>query len=117
MTKITAVRNHVNAASSLASYLKTTGMSNRLASTVKTHCQTRWNTVYLMLESILDNYATICELINEKQQFHSSTTSQSQSTRTKAPIDYLMDINTNAISKIAKYLKPFKDITMNIEGT
>lgn len=120
MTKIECVRTHITAASNLVSYLKKTGLSNSLKTTVKLNCPTRWNTVFMMFQSIVDNYEKIVEVITEKQNAQTTTISRNRirtsDQRTRPPIDYIMDIDISTISGIAKFLKPFKDITVNIEG-
>lgn len=115
MTKVDGLKDMIKIASELVSYLKKTGLSARLDSTVKLHCNTRWNTVYMMFDSIVKNYGKIVDLLAEKSSAMSSC-SQSQSKTQKTPTDYVSPIDINAMSRIAEFLKPFKEMTIVMEG-
>lgn len=71
MVKGHLAKTHIAAALSLTSYMKRTGLSNKLESTVKLNCPTRWNTVYNMIHSITVNYGDMyCQRFNRKTKCH-----------------------------------------------
>lgn len=106
------VKKIIAAASDLASYIKNGGLCKRLNSTLKTFSKTRWNSVSIMFDSIIENYAKIVDILTEKQrELNSSRTSQN-----KQPLDYISHVDISAMSEIADFLKPFKQISVKLEG-
>lgn len=127
MIKGDLAKKNIAAASSLTSYLKRTGLSNKLESTAKLNCPTRWNTVHNMIHSITVNYENIVNVLTEKE--NAITENRSRSLRAgidsqvdpaeghnKQPLEYLSNININVLADMEKVLVFFKDITANLEG-
>lgn len=114
MIQYEEAKSIVSAASELTAYMKNCGLCVRLAKTLKTYCHTRWNSVYLMFASIIENYTRIVEVLTEKNIAQSSTLGRSSSQ--KKPLDYLLNIDITAIQEITNFLKPFKEMTMHLEG-
>lgn len=107
------VKKIIAAASDLASYVKNGGLCKHLNSTLKTYSKTRWNSVSIMFESIIKNYSKIVDVLTEKQGEQSNS---SRSSQNKQPLDYISNIDISAMSEIATFLKPFKNISDNLEG-
>lgn len=111
---LSEVKGIIAAASELTSYLKNAGLCAYLNSTLKTYSITRWNSVCMMFESIVENYPKIVDILTEKQRQQGNVTRSAQ--RKKQPLDYISSIDISAISEIADFLKPFKNISVNLEG-
>lgn len=119
MLALEDVKKIITAASDLASYVKNAGLCTQLDSTLKTYCKTRWNSVYQMFDSIIKNYAKILNVLGDKQAAQAQTPSyrsNSSSRQHKQPLDYVCDVNLSAIEAIAAFLKPFRDMTLCLEG-
>lgn len=112
MVKEEALKSLISYASELASYMKNGGLCTQLNTTLKTFSRTRWNGVYIMFDSILNNYAKIVEILAEKTEATRSYASSSS----KTPLDYISSIDIGLMTTITKFLKNFHDITQSIEG-
>lgn len=98
----------VKAASKLASYMKDRGLNGKLKTSLKTYTSTRWNSTFMMLNSILENYEGIIEVLNEKQR--------ATKIGPKNLVDMVTCISKNTLNKVCDFLKPFKMITDQIEA-
>lgn len=125
--EVPCVKDHVKAAGELTSYMKNSGLCKHPKSTLKKNGPTRWNSVYMMMSSIVDNFERIVEVLTEKQtavttnisrqaKNRSQSQSQLQRLKEKQPIDYLGPIDINAIAAIAEFLKVFTNLTVRLEG-
>lgn len=115
MLQLREVKSIISAASELVSYVKNSGLCPQLDTTLKTYCKTRWNSVFIMFNSIIHNYARILQVLGDKQAAQSQSTSN-RSTLQKSPLDYVCGINLPKIEAIAVFLKPFRNMTLTLEG-
>ena len=53
----------------LARYFKKSGLNTRLTSVIKQEVSTRWNSLYIMLNSIKLNFNTIKEVLKEQDKY------------------------------------------------
>lgn len=67
MFKNNDVKKLISVASELTSYMKNGGLCNKLDTTLKAYCRTRWNGVYKMFDAILKKFSLIVEALNQKQ--------------------------------------------------
>lgn len=111
MLQLEEVKKIIDAASELTSYVKNAGLCTHLEKTLKTYCKTRWNSVYIMFDSIIQNYGRIFKVLNEKQ-----IANRSSSSSQKLPLDYISNISISTIEDLCHFLKPFRDMTLNLEG-
>lgn len=118
MLSLEEVRKIINAASELVNYVKNGGLCTKLDSTLKKYCKTRWNSVWLMFDSIIRNYAQILNVLGDKQAAQSQNNSYRPSSfsQRKSPLDYVCDLELPAIQVIADFLKPFRNMTVSLEG-
>lgn len=110
MHKVPELKEMISSASELASYLSNSNLSDLLDTTVKNFVPTRWNSVQTMFWSIVQNYHKISEALAAKQGATSNWNGR------KAPLEYLKNINVLQMQLIANFLKPFKSMTINMEG-
>lgn len=54
--------------SKLANYVKNSGLNHKLKRSLKRFTPTRWNSVFIMLESIIESYSDVYELLIMKQR-------------------------------------------------
>lgn len=108
MCKLDHVNGLITKAASLVRYMKITGLNDneQLVSSLKSYCETRFNTVVDMFESIERNYYEIFNLLREKQQ-------KTKQTNLLTKITCLDD---GELKLIIDFLKIFKEITTDIEG-
>lgn len=52
----------------IVKYFKKANLQHKLNTTLKNACPTRWNSNYTMLKSIVDNWATVSQILSENQQ-------------------------------------------------
>lgn len=104
--KVPSVADIIASASSLVSAIKMSGMNCHLYTTLKSHTVTRWNSVYMLLTSILKNYDDLSQLLRAKES----------DTRKYTYLDKLTCLNRTHLSIISEFLKLFKDLTKMLEG-
>lgn len=85
-------------AKSLVTYLKQSGLVNRLSKSVHQETESRWNSKLLMLESIYENFSEISDLLSERQEG-----------------SRLDSIDVNVLPHLIEFLLPFRDASMALE--
>lgn len=124
------VKQLVEKASKLASYMKNYGHNKHLKTSIKTFSKTRWNSVCIMFKSIIDNYEDIVKVLTDIHTAHitkasrigpTSSQSQRRSTDnercgTDNALSYIGDLNIGQMSAYTDFLLKFKDISTTIEG-
>lgn len=78
----------------MVKYVKNTGLNNRLRNTLVSFVDTRWNTVFKMLDSIKTSYADGRCILHERSETNS--------------IDI---IDQSEVEVVAEFLKPFVEMT------
>lgn len=96
----------ISNASSLTNYMKTSGMNTFLPSTLKSFVTTRWNSVYMMLKSIYDNFDEIYNLLLKKEQ----------ETRSYKYVCKIRCMQQSEISEVINFLKIFQQLSINLES-
>lgn len=108
MCKLDYVYGLITKAASLVRYMKITGLNGneQLISSLKSYCETRFNTVVDMFESIERNYYGILNLLQEKQQ----------KTKQTNLLTKITCLDNGELKLIVDFLKIFREITTDIEG-
>lgn len=106
--KETNVQSIITDAASLVRHLKKTGLNYKNNIRVKSYCSTRWNTVYTMLNSIVENYQSIYTSLEQRQS--------SGKRKYRNSLERIERLKKSTLIKIVKFLKPFKEWTDEIEG-
>lgn len=105
MCKSSACEQIVKDSASLVKYMKSTGMNLKLRKSLKSYCETRWNTVFDMLSSIHQNYTDIVTILSEKERISGLS------------ITYkVARISRVDVLEVTDFLELFKSITDNIQG-
>lgn len=86
------IRQLIDASKKLVKYFKHSELNNKLSKSLKQDVQTRWNSVYIMLQSIFDVKDEIKYLLSEKNQSNR-----------------IADIDFEIINQVLEFLKPFKE--------
>lgn len=100
MLQIEDVKNIISKASELVKYVKTAGLCAQLETTLKAHCSTRWNSVFVMFDSIIKNYLKILQILGDKQAAQAQvgrSSSSSSSSSQKAPLEYVCNLDMDAL--------------------
>lgn len=100
------IKDFVTAGASLVRYLKKSGLCNELAESLRSYCETRWNTVYFLFLSILNNYNQIYSILLQREQLTSSVDLTSK----------LTCIPKSDLKHIVDFLELFAMITIIIQG-
>jgi hypothetical protein len=75
----------------LVRHFKHAGLQNKLDRTLKQECPTRWNSTYIMLESILEQYDRVYDILSERRELR-----------------YLSGVNKDLLLAVVDFLKHFK---------
>ena len=75
----------------LVRHFKHAGLQNQLDRTLKQDCPTRWNATYIMLESILEEYDKVHDILGERRELR-----------------YLYAVDKDLLLAVTDFLKHFK---------
>lgn len=109
MCQVPIVREMITNAAALVRYMKKSGLSNdkKLKRALQSFIETRWNTVYYCLQSILDNYNAILEILLEKE----NTSRPTVTLTTK-----LTCLPKSEMENVANLVHVFTKISISIQG-
>lgn len=107
MVKDSEAKQIVSDAAKLVKYIKKAGLNHHFNFTLKSYCETRWSTVYTMLDSILKNYETIYNVLEQRSKDEKSH---------RDCLKHIECIPKSTIIEMVNLLKPFKDWTDIIEA-
>lgn len=92
----------------LCSYMKNSGLNKELKTTLKMCVSTRWNSVYIMINSIIDMYDAVYDLLLSRQR----ALNEMRLKQGRQPENSLTELVTSLcladLVKIRDFLKPFK---------
>lgn len=95
-------------ASKLSSYFKNSGLNKSIKKSLKRFTPTRWNSVYIMLDAIIDGYQEIYDVLVVKQRLMNEVRSKRKLNPDNSLTEMLMVLNLSHITDIRNFLKPFK---------
>jgi len=75
----------------LVRHFKHSGLQNKLDRTLKQDCPTRWNSTYIMLESILEQYDKVYDILSERRELR-----------------FLYAVDKDLLIAVTDFLKHFK---------
>ena len=99
LDKTPALSELLSTAKKLVKYFKHSGLQNSLDTSLKQSIETRWNSNYEMLESILTQYDAVSQLLVANNQY-----------------ERLAPINADTLKTVVKFLQKFKEATNLLEG-
>lgn len=102
------VNDMIKDAQSLIVYMKMCGLNFRNKIVLKSYVHTRWNTVYVMLQSIIDSYRSIFHVLEKRQN--------SGKREHRQCLDRIECLRKSTLLKVAHFLKPFKEWSDRIEA-
>lgn len=91
----------------LVSYIKKVGLNYRCDLRLKSYCETRWSTVYMMLNSVLSKFDDIYKVLEERQR---------QNKKYSDCLQYIECLHKSTLSSIVQFLEPFKTWTDYVEA-
>ncbi|RXN27448.1 N-acetylneuraminate lyase [Labeo rohita] len=98
LAESTELSELLTSAKKLVKYFKHSGLQNSLKKSLKQSIETRWNSNYEMLDSILQQHEEICTLLLKNNQYERIT-----------------QISANTLKTVA-FLKLFKEATNDLES-
>lgn len=93
------VKSNISAAKALVQYFKKSGLNAMLEKTLIQENDTRWNTLLMMLESVVTNEDAIREFLTTKGEEHR-----------------MDSIDFGLVNEVVRFLAPFKHATKALEG-
>lgn len=105
MLDVAEVKKIVTNASSLVKYIKASHIGSQLTYKLKSHIETRWNSTYDMMMSIIENYQEVFHLLQTKDSNQGSNV-----------LDRLTCLPMNEMKAICQLLVFFKNVTSLVEG-
>lgn len=97
----------ISNAASLVRYIKKAGINYQRELHLKSYCETRWSTVFIMLSSILPKYDLIYAILEERQK---------KEKRHRDCLKYIERIPKSTLAMMVELLRPFKEWTDFTEG-
>lgn len=88
-----------NLCSKLVKYFKKSGDNCKLSQTLKSHCPTRWNTMYYLLESVEKNWMDVNNILQQKNE-----------------LQKVEKINISHIKGIVNVMRQFEQASKTLEG-
>lgn len=109
MCEVSTMRQIVIDSAALVRFVNTSTIRNNetLRKTLKQHCETRWNSVQIMLDSIYSNYDEIYNALSEKEKAPTCTAHLTQK---------ITCLKKDELNALVNFLSPFTKMTKNIEG-
>lgn len=102
------VKEIVNQAAKLSSYVKNSGLNKHLKTSLKRHTSTRWNSVYVMLKAISDNYRDVYELLVTKQRLLNEARWKNKQQTNNEISELITALEPEKMDELIKFLVPFK---------
>lgn len=99
-------KNILKNVAKVVGFVKKSSLNGTLAKPLKTYSATRWNGSYTMLQSFLDNFQQLKDLLYQRQK-----TNPKQNY-----FDIIAVMNAEVIQSMCTFLKQFKQLTDQIEG-
>lgn len=96
----TAVHTIVDDVKSLVKYFKVTALNSALESALKSYIKTRWNTIYYMMKSVIENWNDVVSILTAKGEEHR-----------------MLNIDKNTLSMLCTFVEVFEIATMEIEAS
>lgn len=97
------LKDIIKKCSQLATYVKNSGLNRKLKTLLKAFVPTRWNSVFIMIESIINNYRDVYDLMHEKQRILNDH-NRNQNKKLENIMDYLTTLNMDELIRIKKFL-------------
>lgn len=98
-TRAATVSNTIKYSKSLVENFKRTAKEENLPTALKQECQTRWNTMFDMLQSVSKNYTAIKEVLEKRGE-----------------LQKIRNIDDYTLHRLVRLLEPFKTSTTRLEG-
>lgn len=90
----------------VAALVKNSNINSQIMKSIKTFSSTRWNGAYTMLQSIVQNFDELYNLLFQRQRLNPN----------QKCFDLISSLNLNEMKAVCEFLKLFKDISNDIEG-
>lgn len=103
-----SVKQIIEDSSKLVKYIKRSGLNFHHNISLKSYCETRWNTVFIMLESILNCYHTVFTALENRQN--------SGKREHRQCIQRIECIKKSSLKQIVDFLRLFKKWSDRIEA-
>lgn len=94
-------------ARSLVRYIKKSSLNYRCDLRLKSYCETRWSTVYTMLNSIVLKFEDVYKVLEDRQK---------QNRKYRDCLKYVECLHKSTLSAIVEFLEPFKVWTDFLEA-
>lgn len=102
------VKEIIQQCSVLSSYVKNSGMNKHLKTSLKRHTPTRWNSVFMMVEAIINNYQDIYEALIVKQRWRNEYNIKNGKQPDNELSELLTVLNRKELEELMTFLEPFK---------
>lgn len=102
------VHEIVEKCAKLSSYVKNTGLNKRLKTSLKRYTKTRWNSIFIMINCIIENFSEVYKLLTIKQRLRNEYRMNAKKSHDQEILNLINDLDKSDLEKIAEFLKPFK---------
>lgn len=108
MLKGDQVTTLIGKCADLCTYMKSSGLNNSLKKSLKLYTTTRWNSIFIMIDTIIEMYDSIYETLLAKQRAQNESRVKQRKQPDNALTDILTSINLDELVKLRDFLRPFK---------
>lgn len=102
------VKDIVQAANTLSCYVKNCGMNTQLKKSLKRYTTTRWNSIFIMIDAIIESYNVLYDLLSEKQRIVNEEKIKQRKPTDNSITNLITNIDMVDLVEIHKFLQPFK---------
>lgn len=94
--------------SQLSSYVKNTGLNKHLKISLKRYTSTRWNSVFLMIDSIITSFSEVYKMLTIKQRLRNESRINASKLPDQEILNLIGELNLSELNQIKNFLEPFK---------
>lgn len=92
----------------LSSFVKNTGLNKHLEHSLKRYTPTRWNSVFIMINCIIENFAEVYKWLTIKQRLRNELRITAKKQPDQDILNLMSELNKSELEKITEFLAPFK---------
>lgn len=108
MFKEESVKQLVNQCADLCTYFKRSGLNKNLKKSLKIYTTTRWNSIFTMVDAVIEMYNEIYEILVAKQRAQNELRMQQKKQADNSLTELLTSIDLDQLTRLRDFLRPFK---------
>lgn len=103
-----SVMRVVEMCATLSSYVKNTGLNKYLSPSLKRYSKTRWNSIFIMIDAIIESNSEVYKLLTVKQRLRNEARINAYKQADQEILNMITNLNMTELNNIKEFLQPFK---------